>query len=140
MKKLILITIFVFCSGGFALAQDVSLPRETAETALKALEENPILKAKIAELEKQNKALADAQRTPCTLAQERLKSDLIFWINEFKTADDLTKRQITKIIKQTRKTGERSVKTQCGVKDADISFADVLKVAAGIAPILILLR
>jgi hypothetical protein len=140
MKKLLLLTILLTILALSGKAQDVSLPRDVAESALKALELVPQLETRITTLEKVNKELNEAKQTPCTIAQEKVKQDLTYWLNQYqvkssKSTVGSSEKELRKILKFTRKNGQRAIQAQCGFNHKSVwsNVWDGVKTAAPFA-------
>jgi hypothetical protein len=134
MKNLLLPAVFILSCAFSVSAQDnsINLPRDVAEKALEALELRPALETRITTLEKVNKELEAAKLTPCTLAAEKIKQDLTYWLNQ--KGDE---KELRKILKFTRKNGQRLLQAQCGYdsKSALAKVWEIGKVALPIAAI-----
>ena len=136
-------SFFIFASADSVFSQtadeEISLPRDVVEKSLKALEENPLLRAKIAELETQLAELNRAKQTPCTLAIEKVKLDLDHWLAEYRSdIPDGKRKQIDKNLALTRRLGKRSIAAQCGFKTEN-QWLKFLDIAARFSPALVVL-
>lgn len=75
------------------------------------------LQIQIASLQTTIAELKAQKTTPCSITQEKLKLDSLFWTNEYKASDQADKsyrKQIEKNLKQTRHLGAKAVQSACG--------------------------
>ena len=134
MKKLIYILIFAmaFLLGTchYVYAQnDILIPRDVAEKALKALELVPKLENQIVELNKLVKDLESSKQTVCSVSIQSATNDLILWHQKFESATSETRKEVGKTLKQRRKLAERSIKAQCNIPNNKSLFEYVLQYA-----------
>lgn len=132
LRNKIAIAVFVaaLCFGVLtagASGQDVTLPRAEAIEALRAIREAPLLRQEIKDLKLLTEtlranivALEKAARTPCTIAIDRTKDGLVFWLKKLEEAHAIghnpLKKQTLNIIKDKRKEFKKTVAAQCGYK------------------------
>jgi hypothetical protein len=145
MKKLFFITFFLILSScNYAYAQKVEVDQSFVDDAAKAFalvvsQRDTIEKQEkqIQDLQKLAKELEKANQTPCTIAQEKVKQDLVFWTNQLTGGEK--DKVVLKILNDVRKQGRRSIASQCGFQSQS-DFMRWLDTASRLAPLLILLR
>ena len=132
--KLITTIIFIFLFSVSAFSQDISLPRETVEKALKAVELVPVLKEENENLKKQIEVLKASQQTPCSILQTTVKNNLIELHREYNNTKEIKdKKQLEKTIKWTRSSYKKSLASICNYND-DPLLLKILKIAIPIVP------
>lgn len=150
MKKIFLIAIFAILSScNYAYAQKVEVDQTFVDDAAKAFklvveQRDAIDKLQITVAQK-DAAIAELERqktTPCSIAQEKLRVDALFWTNEFKVSDPADKsyrKQIEKNLKQTRHLGAKAIQSACGFteKSALETAWDIIKPFLPVAAVLL---
>ncbi len=134
-KKILFIIIlsisFVLgsCTPVYAQNGDISLPRETAGSALKALKLVPALESEITELKKLVKELEAQKVTPCSVAladAERLIVAIPFGEPTDTKAMQSARKEQRKLVKTLI---VNSVKSQCQWRDSPKWYLELLKFA-----------
>lgn len=122
MKKLISIVFFILIGTICTYSQDVSLPRDVAEKALKAIELIPALEAENEALRNQVQKLKDSQQTPCSIAINAIKNNLLLLENI--NTNNLSERDAIYVLKMRKKTynlfrksSNKILQSQCNYKD-----------------------
>lgn len=143
MKKLLLITILFFTVS--VSAQKVEVDQSFVDDAAKAfslvvaqrdeIEKN---EKQIAALEKLVEEISKSQRTPCTIAQEKVKTDLTYWFEKL-SGDAAKDKVVNKILKDVRKSGRKSIAAQCNFSSQS-DFMKFIDIASRLSPILLLLK
>lgn len=127
MKMHILVATFILLFSLSVFSQEtVTLDRDTAEKALKAIELNPVLNKQIEDLTKQVKNLQTL--SPC-------QTSIDFYTNRMLTlpmkASDNSKeenKRIDKLRKDVRDVLLQDVKRLCGYKDSPNLIEQILKI------------
>lgn len=141
MKKAFLILILFFALSIFTNAQncsditDCNLKLDRASQQIEKLldldDANKTAleaqKKQIEAFEKLVSELEKASRTPCTIAADKVKNDLVFWLAQLETADETRRHEVQKILKDTRKQGKKMLASQCGFS-SESQFVGWLKV------------
>lgn len=135
--KFILITILFFGVLNIS-AQKVEVDQEFIDDAAKAFALVVTQRDEIAKQEQQIKdlrklveTLESSARTPCTLAMNQVKNDLVFWFSQLGD-NEAKNKKVNKVIDKTLKRGEKAINQQCGTSSNSVwkSLWEVLKVAA----------
>lgn len=124
MKKIILTALLFLIFGAInkANSQDITLPRDVAETALKSLELVPVYETKIKALENLVTELKASQKTPCSIAIDTVKNTLIQieYLDTSKLSQEDAK-EVRKMRKKTysflKKNSSNLLQSQCGYKN-----------------------
>lgn len=144
MKKLFLIAVFaVLSSCRVAYAQTVEVSQEFVDDSAKAFtlvvqQRDAIAKldAQVSALQKLTDELTRQKATPCSIAQEKLKLDLVFWFDRYKAEPEAQRqKQFEKILKRTANLGKKAIAAQCEFK-LNNKFLDWLGAGADAAKIL----
>ena len=139
MRFLYLVPIMFLLALTAAAQEEVSLPRDVAEKALKALELVPVLEDKIEKLETEITELERAKLTPCTIAQEKVKNDLVFWLDRYAAAGEAERPQIEKVIRDLRRTSKKLLAAQCDYAERS-DFMKTLDVGSRFLPLLLIFK
>lgn len=122
MKNLLFISIIslvLFFGVSNVYSQDITLPRDVAETALKAMELVPAYENKIKALEVTVSELKAQQKTPCSIAMESVKGTLLqFELLDTSKLSPEDAKQARKLREKTygflKKNSSRVLQSQCG--------------------------
>lgn len=100
------------------------------------------LQKQVESLQKLSEELTRQKATPCSIAQEKVRLDSVFWLDRYEKADEGSRKQVEKVLKQTLKLGKSSIESQCGfqTKSAFSSVWDILKTSAPIAAAILIAR
>lgn len=119
MKKILLILTFLFIFSVNNYSQDITLPRDVAEKALTALELVPAYEVKIKALEVTVSELKAQQKTPCSIAMDTIKGNLLqFEILDTSKLSEKDAKQVRKLRAKTydflKKKSSKVLQSQCG--------------------------
>lgn len=140
MKNLIVIILILFAFQ-IVKSQEVSPTPTALEVANQRLDKVLTLldskEKEIADLKEINKKLEALQATPCSTAQVTAANTLIYWHEQFeKTSDKNSRKEIGKTLNVVRKQQKQIIVSQCGIKEANKWYWEMLKIAS-VAGILI---
>jgi hypothetical protein len=140
MKKLFYILIFAIAftlgSVNFAYCQEISLSRESAEKALRALELVPKLENQVVELNKLVKELEQSKLTPCVIAINSFSDVMLKLPMPSSDNSKAENKAIFQLRKQTHDILKRSIQAECKWQSNSI-WKELLKIAPIAAAILL---
>lgn len=135
MKMHIIATIFILLFSITAFTQEVvTLDRETAEKALKAVELNPILNKQIEDLTLENAKLKASLLPPCQIVINFYTEKMLALPMKASDNSKEENKRIDIIRKDTRKFLLNDIKKVCGFQDSPKWYDTALKV---LTPILL---
>lgn len=125
--KYFLIIIFICAFSLFGFGQEISLPRDVAEKALKAIELVPKLEAENEQLKKLVSELESAKLTPCVIAINNFSEAMNKLPMPSADNSKIANKEIIRFRKQTHELLKRSVQSQCNWQDSPKWYLDILK-------------
>lgn len=139
--KTLIFTLFLFLST-ITYGQDISLPRDVAEKALKAIEIVPALQLENENLKNEISVLKASQQTPCSLAINSITKNLLNLENI--NTSKLTKKDAKYVRKMRDKTykflknnSNNILQSQCNYKEKD-KLQDFLKLVLPLSLLLLI--